>query len=464
MKRLWLTLIAALALLAGSTVALVPAASAVNTLPTNPLGFAYKSVTGVAQYGHPTGMLVTGRCNRYAPEFAAARANGAEVLAYLDAAERPDGSVCTLDNEFYLGDPSQVPLWPYPTPGARVNFKNTHLTDIQVGSDWINHVVTYIENLMREDKVDGVFLDVVGDRLWSTLANWDSWPQAEKDRWTAGMIDLVKRLDAKRRAINPRFIIVNNNTWDTPDGGGLVAEQYVDGICLEHFDPDGAYHRRIAGKPYGNLGHHRVLAIARSTDEARQWADVQGVTHVSDQSTELGYGTVTPPPIGFHRLTDRPKTFGRTIIATTPSGGMNTNQKRGSKFTLPDKATLFSFNAYLDGLGGPTTGSQKVRMVLYKDSNGVPGSLVAQSADRTVAAGTTGRWMSWSAPATPFNPGDYWIVLHTGDTQGIARNRGDGPANWYGNADTFADGPANPFGPGTAGNGTLSVFATYTVG
>jgi hypothetical protein len=463
MRRLWLVLTAALAVLVGSTVVpvVVPTASAANTYLTNPLGFAYNSVTGVAQYGHPTGMLVTGRCDRYAPEFAAARANGAEVLAYLSAPSRPDSPVCPLDSEFYMGNPSQVPLWPYPTPGQRVNYPNTHMTDIRVGSVWANHVVAYIENLMREDKVDGVFLDVLGARLWSSLSAWNSWPQWEKDAWTAGSIDLVRRLDAKRRAINPRFILINNNVWDTPDGAGLAGEQYVDGISLEHHSPTSAYHQRVAGKPYGNLGHRRVLAIPGSTAEARQWATVQGVTHVSDQQT---YGSVTPPPIGFHRLTDRPKTFGRTTIAANPSKGMAANQKRGSKFTLPDKATLLGFSAYLDG-GGATTGSQTVRMVLYRDNNGVPGGRWAQSNIVTIAAGTPGRWVNFSAPATPLDPGQYWIVLHTGDTTGIARNRGgDGPANWYGNLDAFADGPANPFGPGAAGTGTLSVKATYTVG
>ena len=59
------------------------------------------------------------------------------------------------------------------------------------------------------------------------------------------------------------------------------------------------------------------------------------------------------------------------------------------------------------------------------------------------------------------DPGQYWIVLHTGDTQGIARNRGDGAANWFGNnSDAYVDGPSNPFGTGAAGSGTLSVKAT----
>ena len=66
-------------------------------MPPNPLGIAFAKETNVSLYGKPTGMLITGRCNRYEPEFVAARSKGAEVLAYLNPASRPDRTVCTLD-------------------------------------------------------------------------------------------------------------------------------------------------------------------------------------------------------------------------------------------------------------------------------------------------------------------------------------------------------------------------------
>lgn len=457
MRRLWLALAAMIPLL---TLVPIPAAAA-NTFPTNPAGFSYVKTTNLSPYSRPTGMLIAGACNRYAPEFAQARANGGEVLVYLNFVERHDSTICALDDEFYGGPPGNTPLWPFPTYGQRVNWPNTHMLDIRAGLAWADRAVTYIENLMREDRVDGVFLDVVGARLWSSLAAWDSWPAAEQSAWTAGTIDFVRRLDAKRRAINPRFIVVNNNTWDTPGTNARTAEQYVDGISIEHHASTGAYHQKIAGYPYSNLGHRRVIAIATSTAEAQNWANVQGVTHVSDQSNYL---EVTPPPIGFHRLTDRPKTFGRTSVATTPSSGMTANQKRGSKFTLADKATLLGFSAYLDGLGA-TTGSQAVRIAIYKDSNGVPAGRWAQSNVVTIPAGKPAGWVNFTSPATPLDPGQWWLVIHTGDTGGVARNRGDGTGNWYGlSTDPFSDGASNPFGTGTAGNGTLSIKATHTVG
>ncbi|HET9448605.1 MAG TPA: hypothetical protein VFO35_20200 [Steroidobacteraceae bacterium] len=271
----------------------------------NPFGLAFSKETNVSLYGKSTGLLVTGRCNRYEAEFATARSRGAEVLAYLNAASRPDQRVCALDEGFYMNNRGAVPLWPYPSYGQRSIWPNTRMTDMRPGSKWILHVVAYVEKLMRERKVDGVFLDVIGGRPWNQ-SNWTNWSQAEKNAWTDGSVDLVRRLDAKRRAINPNFIIVNNNLWTITGGStrGLAGEKYVDGVSIEHPAGLNAYHLAYAKKPFSNLGHRRVLVIARNATEARQWANVSAVTHVSPQ-TSAQYGYPTAPVVSFKALYDR---------------------------------------------------------------------------------------------------------------------------------------------------------------
>ncbi|MET0984072.1 MAG: hypothetical protein ABW034_01565 [Steroidobacteraceae bacterium] len=274
-----------------------------TTLGANPAGIAYSSLKNVGLYGKATGLLVTGRCNRYDSAFATARSQGAEVLAYLNAVERPDQRVCALDQDFYMGDYGSVPLWPYPTYGQRVIWPNHHLTDMRPGSAWILSVVTYVENLMREGKVDGVFLDVLGARPWGITVSWESWPLAEKNEWTDGCIDLVRRLDASRRAINPNFIIINNNVWDRGDTRGFAAEQYVDGVIIEHPVPGlQPWHKDYVQRPFSDLGHRRVLVIARTAEDARLWSGVPGVSHVSDQ---MYYGHPSVPPVSFNALDDR---------------------------------------------------------------------------------------------------------------------------------------------------------------
>jgi len=276
-----------LALIAGLIAAsAVPVSNpASSRAPTaRPLGIFYdNSFINIEDYSHPGALLVAGNCNRYSPQFAQARAAGAEVLAYLNVIEVYDNIPCKLNEGFYMGARERVPLWPYPTYGERHNWPKTRLADMRAGSKWSDHVVDYIVNLMREGKVDGVFLDNVGARLWSKRAEWRTWPQAEKDAWTQGNIDLVRRLDEKRRAINPRFIIVSNNLWDRGDPMGFGGERYVDGVVLEH-SKFGEYHRRYAARKFSDLGHRRVLAIARSTEDALAWSREPGVTHVSDQA------------------------------------------------------------------------------------------------------------------------------------------------------------------------------------
>jgi hypothetical protein len=273
------------------------------TLAANPAGIAFNnSLTNVPLYGKTTGLLITGRCNRYAAAFQTARAKGAEVLAYLNPTERPNVQPCALDKQFYMNNYAAVPLWPYPKVGQRAIWSGHKMTDMRPGSAWILHVVKYVENLMRENKVDGVFLDVVGGRPWGTLAGWNNWPQSEKNAWTDGSIDLVKRLQASRNRIRPNFIIMNNNVWDRGDTRGLAGEKYVDGVTIEHPAGVTAWHANYAKKAFGDGRHRRVLVIARNKSEALAWNAKPGVTHVSDQ---MYYGYPTVPPLPFKALKDR---------------------------------------------------------------------------------------------------------------------------------------------------------------
>jgi hypothetical protein len=277
----------------------------VASAEVNPLGIAFRTTTNVERYAKPTAMLITGRCNLNDPKFAAARAKGAEVLAYIIPVERPDHYICPPDEKFYMGDRGRVPLWPYPSYGQRLKYPNSRLTDMRPGSRWILHVVKEVETLMRSGKVDGVFLDSVGGMPWGKLANWSSWSKAEKNAWTDGNIDLVRRIDAKRRAINPFFIVVNNNVWHrTDDNRAAAGERYVDGVTLEHHKPTSVWHKNYVKRAFGNLGQRRVFVIANSKAEALQWAKVPGVTHISDQ-TSAQYKHPNLPAVPFSYLGDR---------------------------------------------------------------------------------------------------------------------------------------------------------------
>jgi len=268
----------------------------------NPLALFFdNSFTNIEDYSRPCAMLVTGNCNRYDERFQKARQAGAEVLAYLDPIEVYDKIPCKLNEGFYGGP--NPPLWPFPSPGTRVNWPKSRMTDLQAGSKWSDHVVDYVAGLMREGKVDGVFLDCIGARLWSDLAQWKSWPREEQDAWTRGNVYLVRRLDEKRREINPKFILIGNNLWDRGGGdrSGWEGEKYVDGVLIEH-PPLSDYHRAYAGREFGRSGHRRVLITARTEAEGLAWSRVPGVTNVAIQAK---YDHPAKPILPFHAAGDR---------------------------------------------------------------------------------------------------------------------------------------------------------------
>ena len=154
---------------------------------------------------------------------------------------------------------------------------------------------------------------------------------------------------------------------------------------------------------------------------------------------------------------------GRTDVAGTTSSGLSANYKRASAFTLNGSGRLSSLSIYIDGNGG-ANGSQDVRAVLYGDSNGVPGPLIAESATIQGSKGLTPQWFRLTAPPVYITSGRYWIGIHTGTTAGVLRDYGDGAPNFYANADTFADGASPSFGAGSTGTVTLSAFASYNPG
>jgi len=153
-------------------------------------------------------------------------------------------------------------------------------------------------------------------------------------------------------------------------------------------------------------------------------------------------------------------TFGRTDIGTLPSAGLSADFKRGSKFTLQEEAAVQQLCAYLDGNGG-ASGEQRIRYALYRDTSGKPSARVVVGDEILIRSGYPGGWFCTGIPDTELTTGQYWIVLHTGGVAGVIRDYADGPADWYGNADAYADNASDPFGPGSAGNGTLSAFASY---
>jgi hypothetical protein len=154
--------------------------------------------------------------------------------------------------------------------------------------------------------------------------------------------------------------------------------------------------------------------------------------------------------------------FGRTTIGSIPSNGLTADYKRGARFTLTEPAIVTALYAYMDGMGGTTEGFERIRLVIYQDANGVPGIKVGESRDLNIFPQGLAGWRGFYVDDVPLQPGQYWLVIHTGGTGGIARDYADGAPNWYGNPDNFNDLATSPFGSGATGTGTISIYAEYS--
>lgn len=270
----------------------------------NPFGIAFSSIQNVELYARPGGLIVSGRCfPHYSdPQMQAVRTAGGEVLHYFNPNDWPtNGGACDRDRAYFKGYGKPVPLWPYPksAPGTRSKWARTLMTDMRPGSPWLDYSVKYAASILREGKVDGLFLDTVGARTWAKGADWESWSKEERDAYTLGNLEFVRRLDAERRKINPSLILVNNSIWDRTDAQALSHQgrQYVDGSAIEHPKGISAFHRNYAADKFSGI-NRRVLIIANTQEEARAWAAVPGVTHVSGQATSQ-YKHPLAPAVSF---------------------------------------------------------------------------------------------------------------------------------------------------------------------
>jgi hypothetical protein len=247
-----------------------------------------------------------------------------------------------------------------------------------------------------------------------------------------------------------------------------TAPQWVcsSGFQLHHYPvPAGTYW--IAIHTAGDAGVIRDYGdgAANWYGNADAWSDGSSATFGAGSK-----GTGTLSVYARYFPDSQLRNAGKWTIGSVPSGGMTANFKRGSSFTLPERGKLYSISAYLDGLGRttPPDDVQNIHYVIYKDANGFPGAKVYEAFPYGLWSRTAGIW--WPVHAQPgwaptLDAGKYWLVLLTGDTGGIIRNFGDGTAgNWYGNADNFADNASDQFGPGNAGNGTITAFMSYRPG
>jgi hypothetical protein len=268
----------------------------------NPLFMAYDKDAHLyaEQFAGTTAAFVMSPETYGNDEWLRVRDRGSETYEYSIGIERPNSRI-RLD--MFMGDPSKVPLWPYLDANGNQRRENdyTLLADIRVGSPWVTYYVDFLARRIRMKLARGQFLDGLGSQLFKS-ADWDNWPVGERQEWTAGAVDLARRIDEMRRAEDPSVLIVGNNYWDPKIAPS--AELYVDGVVSENHPPGDFWKAVISRTTYSPLGQRRVFVINRTEAEALAWEDVPGVTHICCTAENLAagrkqYARPTKPVVGY---------------------------------------------------------------------------------------------------------------------------------------------------------------------
>lgn len=272
-------------MIAGAVTAVL-ALPALGSAAANPMTFDYSNSTDIQAYAKPTGAVVVGR-NFFNPGVVDRVQNGGgEVYQYVNLVEGYfDNQNATGEQAALYGGAKTNPAY-LRTP-TLYNYPGLPMTDMRPGSPWIIHAVDHVRQWFPTTHAKGLFLDVMGDRLYTGA--WDAMSSSEQAAWTAGNRDLIHRL---RAALGPNVILVANNIWENgnPDLNGITVEHHP---YSENARWASQLQRSDWFKPVRNM------VIGNSTSEALQWANRPGVTHVTAQGD---YGGPAAPITGFSGL------------------------------------------------------------------------------------------------------------------------------------------------------------------
>jgi RHS repeat-associated protein len=160
----------------------------------------------------------------------------------------------------------------------------------------------------------------------------------------------------------------------------------------------------------------------------------------------------------------RADTFGKTTLGAHEDNGMFANYKIVHKTTLSVPGSVSKLSLYaIPGVKSPS--AQALKAVIYADSEGSPGKLLATGTEVKYKGDVNGSgWFELPlASSVELNPGTYWIGFITGsETEGMGYKYDEVANSRAYNTNTYSSGPSDPFGTATKDSEQASIYATYT--
>jgi subtilisin family serine protease len=236
-------------------------------------------------------------------------------------------------------------------------------------------------------------------------------------------------------------LTVSNGSWsNSPTGFGYQWQRCVGGSCSSVSGATAASYAVVAA----DVGDTLEVAVTATNGGG------------SAVARSLPTGSVLPPAAGSG-------TFGTTTVGGIPDT-MLSDRKRANHYQLSVAGSVSKLSIYLQPTG--TSGTQVIKGVLYADSTGKPGALVATTLELSFSSGQLAGWYDMVFPsAVALAAGNYWIGMISGASSHVAgfRYAPVSGSRAY-NANSYASGPTDPFGSAMIDDEEMSEYATYTTG
>jgi subtilisin family serine protease len=204
----------------------------------------------------------------------------------------------------------------------------------------------------------------------------------------------------------------------------------------------------------------QAITGAKSSSYTPGSADVGHTLQTVVTATNSAGATTSASPPSLVVLAAKVAAFGVSSVGPS-AGGFVVNRKVALATRVTAAGRFTRLNVYLQRTR--FTGYQDLVGVVYKDSNGRPGALVAKTWRIRFSSTQAAGWRQigfWNP--VPVTPGRYWIGVIAGSSNGVAgyrwRSSTGGRAQNY---DPFSNGPSNPFGTATTDATLLSLYATW---
>ena len=151
-------------------------------------------------------------------------------------------------------------------------------------------------------------------------------------------------------------------------------------------------------------------------------------------------------------------TLGRTTIGAAAAGGGSGFIAVSGPYALSSATPLVGLSGYLRG----GVSAQGIRVVVYADSGGQPGNLVAVSQQVTIAAGQPAGWAAFPLSGSPTLPaGGYWLGYWlSGSSVQLYYDDVPGSGRYVAASYSGTGSPPAGFGGGSSSTLAFSLYAT----